>query len=413
MNSKNFSPIISSVALNESFYKTYGVQVNLEKYDRVALEDLRNKIRTKLSQLESNAMFNDLLENEDYQKGKLIIGIITQKLKEMIGESKQTLSEKSVSKAQQKAAGVALAAKRKGKIPKGKGAAAAMAKMSTKELEKFAGTPHKGLPEKKKPKKVSENKKNDTEEIGDQIKQAQARLRNRGREAAAKTRQFPPPPPKKSTSEGKKSKPDFLDLDKDGDTEEPMDLAARQKEQVDESYRAHAIKINENFARLLKEDEEGKAKDITAAADMVNDFTGWMQRVGQYQTKSMIELADSIRSNFGHSESEKFKSIVQPALETALDALTNSREQITRAVATLAGEEDPGMAMGAEPEEPSDLETPDVDQEEEMPADNFAASDAAAGGTELAGRELRESQLLLKAKKLAEANQLMRKLASQ
>jgi 5'-deoxynucleotidase YfbR-like HD superfamily hydrolase len=57
--------------------------------------------------------------------------------------------EKAVSKSQQRAAGIALAAKKKGETPKGKGAATDMAKMSTKELEKFAGTKHKGLPKKK------------------------------------------------------------------------------------------------------------------------------------------------------------------------------------------------------------------------------------------------------------------------
>jgi hypothetical protein len=59
------------------------------------------------------------------------------------------LQEKSVSKAQQQAAGIALAAKRKGEKPKGKGAAADMAKMSKKDLEDFAGTKHKGLPKHK------------------------------------------------------------------------------------------------------------------------------------------------------------------------------------------------------------------------------------------------------------------------
>jgi hypothetical protein len=59
----------------------------------------------------------------------------------------QRLEEKAVSKSQQQAAGIALAAKRKGEKPKGDGAAAQMAKMSTKELEKFAGTKHKGKPE--------------------------------------------------------------------------------------------------------------------------------------------------------------------------------------------------------------------------------------------------------------------------
>jgi hypothetical protein len=62
----------------------------------------------------------------------------------------ETIEEKAVSQAQQKAAGAALAAKR-GDAPKSelKGASKEMMDMSTKELEKFAGTKHKGLPKKK------------------------------------------------------------------------------------------------------------------------------------------------------------------------------------------------------------------------------------------------------------------------
>jgi len=57
------------------------------------------------------------------------------------------LMEKAKSKAQQKAAGAALAAKRGEGTAKG--ASKEMAKMDTKDLKKFAGTKHKGLPEKK------------------------------------------------------------------------------------------------------------------------------------------------------------------------------------------------------------------------------------------------------------------------
>ncbi len=61
------------------------------------------------------------------------------------------LEEKAVSQAQQKAAGIALAAK-KGDLPKNKltGASKEMAKMSTKELEKFASTKRSNLPKKVK-----------------------------------------------------------------------------------------------------------------------------------------------------------------------------------------------------------------------------------------------------------------------
>jgi hypothetical protein len=157
--------------------------------------------------------------------------------------------------------------------------------------------------------------------------------------------------------------------------------------------------ITESIARYIAEDEEGKAKSITAAADMVNDFTSWMQRVGNYQTKSMIELADNIRANFGMQEAETFKASVATALESALNALTASREEINNAVAVLAGEAPAQEPMGQEPDMGADLgdagmEAPGLEPaagDELNPSDEFAASDAAAGGPETTGRMKRES----------------------
>jgi len=56
----------------------------------------------------------------------------------------------SVSKSQQRAAGMAMAAK-EGKMPMSalKGPAKQMAKMESQELKKFASTPRKGLPKHK------------------------------------------------------------------------------------------------------------------------------------------------------------------------------------------------------------------------------------------------------------------------
>jgi hypothetical protein len=62
---------------------------------------------------------------------------------------RQQLSEKAVSKDQQRAAGIALKHKRKGTQPAKGSASASMMNMSTKELEKLAGTEHKGLPKDK------------------------------------------------------------------------------------------------------------------------------------------------------------------------------------------------------------------------------------------------------------------------
>jgi CHASE3 domain sensor protein len=471
MKTTDFSPNITSQTLNETMFKKFGVKVNFDKYTREELEDYRNLLRTKISQHESKANFNELLTNEDYQKDKYLVGLLTTKIKEMLGESIQIM-EKAVSKAQQQAAGVALAAKKKGKTPAGKGASAEMAKMSTKELEKFAGTKHKGLPKKKTDEAMDPVGKEDDDVNNDgKVDKSDKYLKNRREKISKNVKEA--------------AKPDFLDIDKDGDKKEPMKKAVvdkkknpfakkdesmeegwddmvkagekrakekgtgkfdvkktatgtqytrkastftdggddkdvkKAKKKMKESKHMNNVKIvNESIMRWLAEDEEGKAKSITAGTDMVNDFTTWMTRVGQYQTKSMIELADAIRANFGQEQAEQFKTMVAPALESSLNSLTQAREEISNAVAVLAGEApamdqmgsdmDSGMDAGMEPgmEEipPSD------DLMNQEPEDEFGASDAAAGGSELAGRAKRESRELF-AKKLNEAHSILSRLA--
>ena len=89
----------------------------------------------------------------------------------------EIMAEKAVSRAQQKAMGAALAAKR-GDIPKSelKGASKEMVKMSAKDLEDFAATKHKGLPEKVAKKKVKE----EDATVGDQTSQSKPGTANKG-----------------------------------------------------------------------------------------------------------------------------------------------------------------------------------------------------------------------------------------
>jgi hypothetical protein len=192
-----------------------------------------------------------------------------------------------------------------------------------------------------------------------------------------------------------------------------------KKSKADESIFRHNVRfVNESVSFLLQEDEEAKAKTITAAGDIVNDFTGWMQRIGQYQTKAIIELADSIRADFGAAESEAFKQKVSPALTASLETLTQQREILSNAVAELAGEAVPDAPMGMEPDVGMDagmdagLDQSAPDEMNPEPAgDEFAASDAAAGGDETAGRGLRESVQQRRARRLAEQHSILSKLA--
>jgi hypothetical protein len=143
MNIREISKPVTAASLNESLAKRFGHRVALDKFTLEQLQDARNKVRTRLSQVETNESFNSV-HTEAYQKSKLFLDVLNAEIAE-----RDMIGEKAVSKSQQKAAGIALAAKKAGKKPEGKGAAAEMAKMSTKELKKFAGTKHKGLPDKK------------------------------------------------------------------------------------------------------------------------------------------------------------------------------------------------------------------------------------------------------------------------
>ena len=400
MKTFEFNSTITSAKLNENMFKKFGIKVNLDKYTREELENYRNLVRTEVNQTESTAGFNDLLANEDYQKDKHMLDLLNTKIKEMLGEAK--------------------VAERKLTGPE------------KKKREEIVKAIKRDNPEKRKGKGKSS---------AYAIATAQAKKTAESKDTTMK-----------KTTEAKKAKPDFLDMDKDGNKKEPMKKAVKDskvkealkggqkkldvakpkgkltgadfkalgakksKKKVKEGIRrAHQYIIIEGLKKFIAEDEEGKAKDITAGTDMVNDFTSWMQRVGQYQTKSMIELADSIRANFGQAEADTFKASIQPALEEALSALTQARETITRAVAVLAGEE------GAEPmgmdgmgdmagDMGGDL-SGDMDAMNLPPEDEFGASDAAAGGLESSGRGMREGRAMVRAKKLAESHSIMAKLA--
>jgi hypothetical protein len=408
MNTNDLSKPLSSVKLNENMFKKFGVRIDFDKYGREELENYRNLLRTKVHQVESKSSFNDLLTSETYQKDRYIIGILNQRIKEIVGESR--LAERALSsKEKKKKEEIVKAIKRDNpekRSGKGKSSAYAIATAQAKKTAEGTDmkTTEKRVKEAEEKRAPAKTKERDvTLPSGAKVKArtVQGWQSQKADKEAKKDR---------DVEEGLKGGQKALDKDHDNDID-AKDLAAlrKGKKKVKESQHKSNIRlVNETLMRLINEDEEGKAKSITAGTDMVNDFTTWMTRVGQYQTKSMIELADAIRANFGAQEAETFKSSVAPALETAINALTQCREEISNAVAVLAGE-----APAAEPMGDMDMGNPaatDVELEPGMGGDEFTGSDAAAGGMETSGREMRESRKLF-ASKLAESHNLMRSLS--
>jgi len=76
MNIREFAKPITSKALNESLAKTFGQKINLDAFTTEQLEDVRNKLRTKVFAMEQELPFDSLHKNTNYQKNKLFIDTI-------------------------------------------------------------------------------------------------------------------------------------------------------------------------------------------------------------------------------------------------------------------------------------------------------------------------------------------------
>lgn len=472
MKTTDFTANVSSSKLKENMNKMFGLNVSLDKYSREQLEDMRNKLRTRVFQQEGKAGINDLLTNETYQKDKAMLALLNTRIKEMLGEDIKKLKDKMVELSEAKkgvrppkhkihAQGTAAKdydGDGKKESPKDEvwGSRAKAAKKAGKPFEEgkkpdFLDVDKDG--DKKEPMKKAVKDKQANEGWDDMKKAVADKEKGTGKFDKKETKTGTVYTRKSSTftdggddkdvkaakkkaksategkDEGKPGKNFAKIASKAGakygskEAGERVAGAVRQKmkkagklEESNAIFKRHVRIVNESLAALLAEDEEGKAKAITAAGDMVNDYTSWMQRVGQYQTKSMIELADAIRADFGAAEAEAFKQAVGPALSATLEVLTQQRETISNAVAVLAGEATPEQPMGMEPGMDMAPEEPGVEPMEpavpdemnaEPAGDEFGAADAAAGaGT--TGREIRESKF---ARRLAESHNIMAKLA--
>ena len=148
----------------------------------------------------------------------------------------------------------------------------------------------------------------------------------------------------------------------------------------------------EQHRQQLVEGEVGNAEVLLAAKNMVDSIQDAIEKVGKMQNEQLPELLDSIRDQVGAEQAEGFKNAVGTTLETLMQNLQTAREGVDGGVRILTGEQvDNPMAMPGDDLSGSDAGLPpapgsDLDQDE---TDGFGATDAATGGAEELGRELR------------------------
>ena len=94
-----FSKPITVKSLNENLAKKYGKTINVDKFTTEQLEDARNRIRTTLSQVETNESFDAVHTSETYQKNKLFLELLNTAIAEREAiEEKQSPAQKAAFK---------------------------------------------------------------------------------------------------------------------------------------------------------------------------------------------------------------------------------------------------------------------------------------------------------------------------
>ena len=149
-----------------------------------------------------------------------------------------------------------------------------------------------------------------------------------------------------------------------------------------------SIDLSSEEKEIVTEGEVGNAEVLLAAKDMVDSVQDAIEKVGKMKNEQLPQLLDSIRDQVGSEQADGFKNAVGTTLDTLMDQLQTARDGVNKGVQILSGEEmaEP-MALGTE-EPTAELPEPttDLDQDE---TDGFNATDAAVGGEEELGRELR------------------------
>tara|TARA_R110000796_G_scaffold177316_1_gene294178 strand:- start:682 stop:1662 length:981 start_codon:yes stop_codon:yes gene_type:complete len=115
MNIREINKPMTAASLNESLAKRFGKKINLEAFTLEQLEDARNRVRTTLSQYETNESF-DAVHDEKYQKNKLFLDVLNAAVLEAdVNEGEVPAALKAY---QDKKAGKKPADKKAGKKPK-------------------------------------------------------------------------------------------------------------------------------------------------------------------------------------------------------------------------------------------------------------------------------------------------------
>ena len=434
-------------ALNENLSKKFGQTIKVDAFTLEQLQDARNKIRTKLSQFETNESYDSVLKDSDYQKNKLFLDVLNTAIAEREeleekgskpdyldfdkdGDKKEPMKKALKDKKKKgppvkEGDGIYHDCAKSFKHPKlgececipgqhtlledgtvthydvrivRNGKRYIVRDVPIAEATDIVSEGHKHASKKTKSRKMKEGMGEDVfreiegiNDVYDELEQLNREKMGGGISEQLDIMRQHIEGMYKLLGQHESQMEGISPVPKDGKCPNGYTLSPDGKRCIRDKKMDEGKAIIENYFKHLLEGEEDKAEIVMAAKDMVDRVTSWMEDTAEMQAESMLELGDAIRDEMGQAQSETYIQTVKPALESLYQSLEATRASLTSGVAKLTGEEEPAVEMGAEA--PGMEAEPGMDAEEPMaePGDDFGAAEPAAGGEEEAGRAKRES----------------------
>lgn len=110
MNIRDISKPATAKSLNESLARRFGQRINLEAFTLEKLQDTRNTLRTKLSQVETTESFNSV-QQDTYQKTKLFLDVLNAEIAEREQIQTNAVNERRLREGAEDQAQLVMAAK--------------------------------------------------------------------------------------------------------------------------------------------------------------------------------------------------------------------------------------------------------------------------------------------------------------
>jgi len=112
MHIREFTKPVTAKSLNESLTKRFGAKINIDGFTTEQLQDVRNKLRTKVFNVETTESF-DSVQKEDYAKNKLFLDVLNAAIAERDDNISDAIDEavEQVNEGAEDAAELVMAAK--------------------------------------------------------------------------------------------------------------------------------------------------------------------------------------------------------------------------------------------------------------------------------------------------------------